>query len=504
MEPTFAEDGTVRRLHRDQETAQYRQPPHNYEAEQALLGAILTNNRAYEKVSEFLAPEHFSDGLLGRIYAACGKLIERGQVADVLTLKPLFEADAALQEEGGFEFLVRLASSVITVINAEDYGRTIHDLHLRRQLIELGAEMVNEAHSHDLDAPALTQIEAAEQKLYDLATEGQYEGGFESFSRALVRAVEMAEAAHRKDSHVTGVASGLVDLDKWLGGLQRSDLVVLAGRPGMGKTALATNIAFNAADAFRKGGGGDDGAVVGFFSLEMSSEQLATRILSEEAQIPSDNIRRGAVRNEDFERLVIASQALARIPLFIDDTPALTVSGLRTRARRLKRQHGLGLVVVDYLQLLQATTASRYDSRVQEISEITRGLKTLAKELEVPVLALSQLSRAVEQREDKRPFLADLRESGSIEQDADVVMFIFRELYYLEKQEPVQRADEPGDKYDQRVQRWRQRCDETRNKAEVIIAKQRHGPTGMVSLYFDGRYTRFGDLETRHDPDEGG
>jgi replicative DNA helicase len=502
METTLAEDGTVRRLHRDKGAAQYRVPPHNYEAEQALLGAILANNRAYEKVSEFLTPEHFAEPLHGHIYAACGKLIDRGQIADVLTLKPLFENDAGLQEAGGFEYLIRLAGSVITVINAEDYGRTIHDMHLRRQLIQVGEEMVNEAHGHDLDNPGLKQIEAAEQRLYDLATEGQYEGGFETFASPLKRAVEMAEAAHRKDSHVTGMTTGLVDLDKWLGGLQPTDLIVLAGRPGMGKSSLATNIAFNAADAYRKSSGAE-GAVIGFFSLEMSSEQLATRILSEEAQIPSDNIRRGAVRNEDFERLVIASQALARIPLFIDDTPALSVSGLRTRARRLKRQHGLGLVVVDYLQLLQATTAGRYDSRVQEISEITRGLKTLAKELDVPVLAVSQLSRAVEQREDKRPLLADLRESGSIEQDADVVMFIFRELYYLEKQEPVQRAEEANEKYEQRMHKWRERCDETRNKAEVIIAKQRHGPTGAISLYFDGRYTRFGDLDTRHHPDEG-
>ncbi|MFQ5954129.1 MAG: replicative DNA helicase [Kiloniellales bacterium] len=492
MASTQSNDSAVRRLDGKQAEAQYRVPPHNYEAEQALLGAILANNRAYEKVSEFLAPEHFADPLLGRIYEACGKLIERGQLADVLTLKPLFEQDSALEEAGGGQFLVRLAGSVVTVINAEDYGRTIHDHHLRRQLIDIGEAVVNDAYSLEVDSPAVQQIEATEQKLYDLATEGRHEGGFESFDSAMMGALEMAELAFRKDSHVSGISTGLRDLDSWLGGLQPSDLVVLAGRPGMGKTALATNIAFNAAHA-AKTSDGREGAAVGFFSLEMSAEQLATRILAERAEVSSDEIRRGAIRSQQFDQIVLASQEISRLPLFIDDTPALTVAGLRTRARRLKRQHDLGLIVVDYLQLVLGSRAARNESRVQEISEITRGLKTLAKELDVPVLALSQLSRAVEQRDDKHPQLADLRESGTIEQDADVVMFIYREEYYERQKQPREGTPDHD--------AWQKRMAKVHNQAEIVIAKQRHGPTGKVDLYFDGQYTRFRNLQKAHRSD---
>ena len=486
MTSTQSDDTTVRRLHGKDAEPQYRTPPHNYEAEQALLGAILANNRAYEKVSEFLAPEHFSDPLMGRIYGACGRLIERGQLADVLTLKPLFEPDPALQEAGGGQFLVRLAGSVVTVINAQDYGRTIHDHHLRRQLIDIGEGVVNEAYTLEVDNPAVQQIEATEQKLYDLATEGRQEGGFETFDNVMTGALEMAEAAFRKDSHVSGVSTGLRDLDKWLGGLQASDLVVLAGRPGMGKSALATNIAFSAAHAYRASEG-REGAVVGFYSLEMSAEQLATRILAERAEVSSDEIRRGAIQSRQFDRIVLASQEISRLPLFIDDTPALTVAGLRTRARRLKRQHNLGLIVVDYLQLVLGSRSARNENRVQEISEITRGLKTLAKELEVPVLALSQLSRAVEQRDDKHPQLADLRESGTIEQDADVVMFIYRDEYYERQKQP--REGTPDH------EAWQKRMADVHNRAEIVIAKQRHGPTGKVNLYFDGQFTRFRNLQ---------
>ena len=494
METPLSDDNKVRALRGKEDPGQYRVPPHNYEAEQALLGAILANNRAFERVSEFLRPEHFADALLGRIYEACGKLIERGQLADVLTLKPLFENDSALQEAGGAQHLVRLAGSVVTVINAEDYGRTIHDSHLRRELIDVGQNVVNEAYAPDVDNPATQQIEAAEQRLYDLATTGRQEGGFESLDRVMVRALEMAESALKKDSHVSGVTTGLRDLDTWLGGLQPSDLVVLAGRPGMGKTALATNIAFDAANA-AKTSGGSEGAVVGFFSLEMSAEQLVTRILAERAKVSSDAIRRGAIRNHQFEQIFLASQEISRLPLFIDDTPALTVSGLRTRARRLKRQHNLGLVVVDYLQLVSGSAAVRNESRVQEVSEITRGLKTLAKELNVPVLALSQLSRAVEQRDDKRPQLADLRESGTIEQDADVVMFIFREEYYERQKQPREGTPEHD--------KWRDKMEGIHNQAEIMIAKQRHGPTGKVELYFDGQFTRFRSLQKSRDPDAG-
>ncbi|MDF2764293.1 MAG: helicase, partial [Rhodospirillales bacterium] len=478
----------------------YRQPPHNYEAEQALLGAILVNNQVYDRVNEFLRAEHFFDPVHGRVYAAIGGLLERGQVANPVTLKGQFDQDPALAEVGGAQYLIRLAAAVVSIINAADYGRIVHDLYLRRQLIELGEEVVNEAYEHDSEVEATDQIEKAEQRLFTLAETGQIEGGPIILSQSLAQAIRTAEAAYKRDSHITGVTTGLSDLDKKLGGLHPSDLIILAGRPSMGKTALATNIAFNAALAYRevRDEAGQvkvlDGAKVAFFSLEMSSEQLATRILSEQTQISSDRIRRGEVREEDFPKFVEAAQRLSRLPFFIDDTPALSVSALRTRARRLKRQHGLGLIVIDYLQLMRPPAGSRSDNRVQEISDITRGLKAIAKELEVPVVALSQLSRAVENREDKRPQLADLRESGSIEQDADVVMFIFREQYYLERAEPKQRPDESDDKFNERFTRWQDRCTKVYNVAEVNIAKQRHGPIGTVELYFDGAVTKFGDL----------
>ena len=438
----------------------------------------------------------------GRIFAAIGKLIERGQIANPVTLKNLFDQDGALQEIGGAQYLARLAESAVTIINAEHYGRTIHDLHLRRELITIGQDVVTEAYNHDLDDPATNQIERAEAKLFDLATIGQAEGGFQEFSRALTQAINNAEAAFKRSGRTVGVGTGFTDLDKKLGGLHPSDLIILAGRPSMGKSALATNIAFHAAKNFRPAVGPDgridvtrppeDGAVIGFFSLEMSAEQLATRLLAEESGVSSDKIRRGEVRREDFDKFVAASQRLSQVPLYLDDTPALTVSALRTRARRLKRQHGLGLIVVDYLQLLRPTAGGRaIENRVQEISDITRGLKAIAKELNVPVLALAQLSRAVEQREDKRPMLSDLRESGSIEQDADVVMFIFREEYYLSRAEPTRRPDESDEKFNDRYERWKERCEAVYGTAEIIIGKQRHGPIGIVKLHFEGEITKF-------------
>ena len=471
-----------------------RIPPHNYEAEMALLGAILANNLVFDKVNEFLRPTHFADALHGRIYEAAGKLIERGQIANALTLKTLFDQDPALLEHGGAQYLARLAASVVTIINAEDYGRAIHDLHLRRQLIDLGEEMVNTAHAHDLDLPAAEQIETAEEQLFRLAETGDTEHGLRPLTEALTGAINMAEAAVKREGHVTGVTTGLIDLDKKLGGLQPSDLVVLAGRPSMGKTALATNIAFNAAKAYMDSP--ENGGRVAFFSLEMSAEQLATRILAEQTGISSDRIRRGEIsRDDDFTRLVVAAQDLQKLPMHIDDTPGLSVAALRTRARRLKRRQGLGLIVVDYLQLMRSPAGIRNENRVQEVSEITRGLKAIAKELDVPVLALSQLSRAVEQRDDKRPQLADLRESGSIEQDADVVMFIFREQYYHERGEPKQRDDESGEKFAERHNRWLERGERVHNVAEINIAKQRHGPIGTVELYFEGMVTKFDNLK---------
>ncbi len=477
----------------------FRTPPHNVEAEKALIGAVFANNRAYEAVSEFLRPEHFALGQNGRIFEACGKLIERGQIADPVTLKTLFEQDKTLTDIGGVDYLAELAASAVGVINAGEYGRLIYDLFLKRQLIDLGQDVAERAYAADLDEDAVRQIERAEQSLYDLATSGNYEGGFQAFKSSVIEAIRLAETAHKREGAFSGVATGFTDLDKMLGGLHPSDLVILAGRPSMGKTALATNIAFNAAYSHNRSEG-KEGGVIGFFSLEMSAEQLASRILSEQTNISSDRMRKGELSNEEFNRLVVGSQALHQIPIFIDDTPALTVSALRTRARRLKRQHNLSMIVIDYLQLI-ASPPGRSDGRVNEVSEITRGLKTLAKELNVPVLALSQLSRAVEQRDNKRPQLADLRESGSIEQDADVVMFIFREEYYLERDQPVQRQDEKDDSFHTKYERWQQRLEEVRNIAEVIIAKQRHGPIGTARLQFHGAFTRFGNLDQDHGPD---
>jgi replicative DNA helicase len=476
----------------DGDTPALRTPPHNFEAEMALLGALLANNKAFDRVSEFLRPEHFADERHGRIFDACSKLIQRGTIANPVTLKNYFEQDDALAEIGGTQYLARLASAVVTVINAADYARTIHDLYLRRQLIAIGEETVNEAYSYDLETGASQQIETAEQKLFDLAKTGDYGGGFRRFGEALAIAIEMAEAAYKRDSHVVGVTTGLIDLDKKLGGLHPSDLVILAGRPSMGKTALATKIAYSAAMAYREKRREDgtvevvEGAKVAFFSLEMSAEQLANRILSEETEIPSDKIRRGEVRAEDFPRFVEASKRMSSAHLFIDDTPAVSISALRTRARRLQRTHGLGMIVIDYLQLLTPAPGARSENRVQEISAITRGLKALAKELNVPVLALSQLSRAVEQRDDKRPQLADLRESGTIEQDADVVMFVFREEYYKARQEPTPGTPEH--------ETWLADMERVHNLAEVIIGKQRHGPIGTVRVKFDGTYTKFDNL----------
>jgi replicative DNA helicase len=465
--------------------AEPRQMPHNADAEQGLLGALLIDNRAYERVSDFLKPEHFYAPVHGRIFGVIAKLIERGQIATAVTLKALFQEDEDLSHLGGAAYLADLAASVVTILSVEDYGRTIFELHLRRELIAMGEEMVAEAHKHDIDQSPTEQIEAVERKLYELATVGDVGSGFVPFSTSLTNAIGMAEAAYRRSSHISGVTTGLRDLNRKLGGLQPSDLLILAGRPSMGKTALATNIAFNAAQAFAKSGG-KEGASVAFFSLEMSSEQLATRILAEVSEVASEKIRKGEVRDTEFRRFVEASQMLASIPFYIDDTPALSIAQVRTRSRRLQRQFGLGLIVIDYLQLLRGSSASAQQSRVLEISEITRGLKALAKELSVPVLALSQLSRAVEQREDKRPQLSDLRESGTIEQDSDVVMFVFREEYYIERRMPSEGTSEH--------MTWQADMEKAHNVAEVIIGKQRHGPVGTVKLHFEGQFTRFSDL----------
>lgn len=478
---------------RTSDDVDYRVMPHNEEVEQALLGALLVNNRTLEKISEFLRPEHFYSAVHGRIYEAIVKFVERGQDASPATLKNYFEKDQDLSAVGGGQYLSDLAAHIVSVVNVEDYGRTIYELHLCRALVTLGEDVVNSAYTHDIDQTAAQQIEAAEKRLFDLATAGDYQGGFIAFHDSLTKAIRQAETAYQREGMVTGVTTGLVDIDKKLGGLQNSDLLILAGRPAMGKSALATNMAMNAARKYLQTNG-KEGAVVGLFSLEMSAEQLASRILGDLSSISADKIRRGEVKDTDFQKFVEASRDMSQAPLFIDDTAALTISAIRTRARRLKRQHNLGLIIIDYLQLIQGSGRGGQESRVQEVSEITRGLKALAKELDVPVLALSQLSRAVEARDNKRPQLADLRESGSIEQDADIVMFVYREEYYLEREQPQPKPEEAADKFAARHDDWLKRMESAHNVAECIIAKQRHGPIGTVKLCFEGEFTRFSDL----------
>ncbi|MGO1117119.1 replicative DNA helicase [Rhodovibrionaceae bacterium A322] len=487
----------------EEDDSTLRSPPANLEAEQALLAAILANNYAMEKVSEFLEAEHFADPVHARIFEACAKLITRGQLATAVTLKNLFDQDGDLDDIGGSQYLAQLQGTYVNIIDVRHYGEIIHDLYLRRQLINLGEEVVNEAFQIDLDIPATDQIEGAEQKLYTLAESGSSGGDFKTFKSALTAAVETAEMAYKRDGGLAGVATALDDLDRMIGGLHKSDLIILAGRPSMGKTALATNIAFNVTKETREERAPDGTIVeepetVAFFSLEMSAEQLAGRILAEQSGIRSDSIRKGEMDQEQFDQLFQASRELENLRLFIDDTPGITVPAMRTRCRRLKRQFGLSLIVVDYLQLMTTPASSRSDSRVQEVSEITRGLKGIAKELDVPVIALSQLSRQVESREDKRPMLSDLRESGSIEQDADMVWFVFREQYYVERAEPLRKDNETTDSFNERHAAWQQRCEEVFGLAEVILAKQRHGPIGSVKLLFDGNTTRFSSYA---DPD---
>jgi replicative DNA helicase len=473
-----------------------RIPPQNLEAEQSLLSALLVNNKAYEKVSEFLKPEHFASSVHGKIYEACARLIERGQLADPLILRDYFKQDGSLDEIGGFQYLMNLANASVSIINAADYGRLIHDRYIRREIIDIGTNMVNEAYVDDLQTSSSEHIESAEKRLYELSNESDSKKGFVNFPDALNKALEMTNEAMQRDGGLAGVSTGLTELDKKLGGLHDSDLLIMAGRPGMGKTAISTNVAYNAAEFFLDDAQktGEKPKSVAFFSLEMSADQLAARVLSSVAQVGSHKMRNGELDAGEFNRLAGAVRQMETIPLFIDDTPGLSVNNIRTRARRLKREKNLGLIIIDYLQLLSGSGTRRSDNRVQEVSEMTRGLKILAKELNLPVICLSQLSRAVEAREDKRPLLSDLRESGSIEQDADVVMFVYREFYYLDREEPVKRPSENDEKYQARMEEWEVRREAKRNIGEVVIAKQRHGPTGNVELYFNGEFTQFSDL----------
>jgi replicative DNA helicase len=485
-------DSNVLKLTPDANQAAYRSAPHNIEAEQGLLGAILVNNDAFYRVSDFLEPKHFFEPVHQKVFETAASLIRMGKVATPVTLKTFFPADADILGMTLSQYLARLAAEATTIINAQDYGRTIYDLSLRRDLIGIGEDMVNVAYDAPVDFLPRAQIEDAERRLYELAETGRYDGGFQKFSQALTIAVDMAAKAFQRDGKLSGIATGLRDLDAKMGGLQPSDLIIVAGRPGMGKTSLATNIAYNIAKAYVPELQADGtvkaahGGCVGFFSCEMSGEQLATRILAERSGIPSSSIRRGGISELDFEKIRECSIELQSLPFYVDETGGLSISQLTARARRLKRQKGLDLIVIDYIQLLTGSGKRGNDNRVQEITEITTNLKALAKELNVPVIALSQLSRQVESRDDKRPQLSDLRESGSIEQDADVVLFVYREEYYLGNKEP-----RPGTA---EHQTWHLEMERAHGKAEVIIGKQRHGPTGTVELHFEASVTRFGDL----------
>jgi replicative DNA helicase len=465
--------------------------PQNVEAEAALLGALMIDNRLVEDIQTRLQPHHFFEPLHGRIYESILRLTDRNMIANPVTLRPLFEADEGIKEVGGPAYLAQLTGSGVVGIGARDFAAQIYDLALLRALVGVGRDMVEGALDTSEEVAPLTQIERAESELYRVAEEGGNESKVKSFGEASILAVRQAEKALNSGGHLSGITTGLDGINAKVGGLHKSDLVILAGRPGMGKTSLATNIAFAAAQRAiqeREDGIAPDksaGAAVAFFSLEMSADQLATRILAEQSGISSENLRMGKITQQEFRSLARAAGELSTLPLYIDDTPGLTIAALRARARRLKRQKSIGMVVVDYLQLLQGTGKNSNDNRVQEISEISRGLKQLAKELDVPVLALSQLSRAVEQREDKRPQLSDLRESGSIEQDADMVWFVYRGDYYLA-------AKKPDDDHPE-FANWLEEMNRIHGRADLIVAKQRHGSTGTVRMRFESRITKFSD-----------
>jgi replicative DNA helicase len=457
--------------------------PSNLEAEQALLGSILVNNDIIDEISTIVNSNIFYDPAHIKIYEVIESLNNKGMIANPITLKNFFEKDNMLSDVGGTEYIVKLTRFSGSVKQAIDYAKIIHEMYLRRELIIVSDKLTEDTlNTNSEDKNAEKIIEETEKSLYDLAERGTFSQSYLKFNKALDETIKMATLAMQSDQGIVGVPTGLTDLDEKLGGLHKSDLVILAGRPSMGKTALATNIAFNASQNILSR---QEKSSVAFFSLEMSSEQLSTRILSEQARIKSDDIRRGKVTEEEINRYIETSRNIYNLPLFIDETPAITIAALSNRARRIKRLHGLGLIVVDYIQLMRSSS-NKNEGRVQEISEITQGLKALAKELSVPILALSQLSRAVEQRDDKQPQLADLRESGSIEQDADVVMFVYREAYYLERKQPKLGSIEHAE--------WQSKMNDVNGLADIILGKQRHGPTGTVKVEFEGIYTKFKDL----------
>ena len=455
--------------------------PKNIEAEQTVLGSILENNELFDEITDEINEGHFHDTIHQKIYKIISNLISKGLLANPITIKNFFNDNQELTEIGGLEYLLKLTKVSTTKNQIKHYSKLLADLYIRRQLIKISEETLEDSKNKEIEITGTNILENTERKLFEIAERGEFQRSFVTFKDALKETIDMATAAYKNDQGIVGVPSGLTDLDDRLGGLHKQDLIIIAGRPSMGKTALATNIAFNAAENIQKK---DKKTSVAFFSLEMSSEQLSTRILSEQSRIKSNDIRRGKINQEDFEKFIEASKNLENLPLHIDDTPAITISALSNRARRLKRKQGLDLIVIDYIQLMKSS-GYKNEGRVLEIGQITQGLKALAKELNVPVLALSQLSRQVEQRDDKKPQLADLRESGSIEQDADVVMFVFREQYYLEKQEPKLGTAEHVE--------WQEKMNQVHNQAEIIIGKQRHGPTGLIKLEFESAFTKFKD-----------
>ena len=455
--------------------------PNNIEAEQSIIGSILISNEIFDEINTFVSSKNFYDPMHQRIFSAIEKLIYSGMLANPITLKNHFENDE--DKINIPEYLVKITKFSTSNRQAIEYSKIVYDLYVKRQLIKLSEEIIDTAKLNDIDKNSQTIIENSEKTLFDLAEKGSFSNTIVMFDEALKLRIEMASTAYKNDEGIVGVPTGLRDLDEKLGGLHKSDLLIIAGRPSMGKTALATNIAFNAAKKFQQDG---KKTSVAFFSLEMSSEQLSTRILAEQSRIKSNDIRRGRISEDQFDKFIETSKDISELPLYIDETPAISIAALCNRARRMKRIYGLDLIVVDYIQLMTAVN-SRRDGRVQEISEITQGLKALAKELSVPVLALSQLSRAVEQRDNNKPVLADLRESGSIEQDADVGMFVYREAYYLERKEPRPATVEYAE--------WQAKMSEVSNMAEIIVGKQRHGPTGNVFLEFEPMFTKFKDIQ---------
>ena len=463
-----------------------KQMPCNVEAEQAVIGSILVSNDIFDEITPIIDAQKFFDPIHVKIFETIENLINKGLLANPITLKNHFENNEGLKELGGQEYLIKITKFSTSVKQAIDYANIVQEMHVRRELIKI-SEFVSHEASNDVESPSSGEeiIISAEKSLFDLAERGHFNQSFMKFESALKQTIEMARSAYQNDEGIVGVPTGLTDLDSRLGGMHKQDLIIIAGRPSMGKTALATNIAFHAAKNIEKKG---SKSTVAFFSLEMSSEQLSTRILSEQARIRSNDIRRGKVSEKEFEQFIETSKNIFELPLYIDETPAITIAAISNRSRRIKRLFGLELIVVDYIQLMKSSGKKEYN-RVQEVSEITQGLKALAKELNVPVLALSQLSRQVEQRDNKKPQLSDLRESGSIEQDADVVMFVYREAYYLENKEPTLGSIEHAE--------WQQKMDEISRLADIMIGKQRHGPTGNIKVEFEAMYTKFKDLENK-------